>query len=802
MEDNPKLFKVTPVTVDEVATQQLADWIDAAWRGSESVFHGAQEVAAKLGAHRRGDRCEIVFWAPLLMENRVPDAEIFIEVLDAGPELNLQRLRHNVDFKRTLIPVSRVDAWCMASIKGMRPGSRDQVGSFYALTWRDAEGEWHRICDPLAASVPFGVFAPAEYYDVEAMQAARADLAYYSELPTDAVHKFGPATNILQVHVPTATAGCSLASFARHIELLASRVEEGHVLEPADRIFLGYDAVQLLPVEPTTVYEAGPAFWNELEFDEHSVSVELRRPDTTNWGYDIVISGMAAVNPAMLESGRPDELVDVAAALHNFPGKPKKLIFDVVYGHSDNQGLEALSHHYFAGPNMYGQNINFRHPVVRATLLEMQRRKVNFGADGVRVDGAQDFQWWDTDSEIMRHDDEYLQQMSDVVQEVSGRRYRPWFIFEDGRPWPDEDWELSSTYKDVIEQQSDNDVFQWGPLTFAHNTPFLYTFWLSKFWRIEEILYTGANWISGCANHDTLRRGTQINPELNINTRLGETQMEILDKAYDNPGIQLLTYSVFPGVPMDFLNAMARASWGFIRNQDDQYGVKIVSEEAISLVWQVDSYAYSRPGYFRRLKEMGFESRNELGRFLDVLATLVKVTEYDLSVMSHLLNQVEPPLAGPEHFEPEVLKQIATAWMNDMHDYCNVSHYLELLGEAHTGFMLKLREFRAAHSWLSNNLTEQDHFSYEKPANGRVLFRSLRHGPNGEQVYSVAHLEGKTLEEVDPLNFDVPGLKEGASEWRLVLATPPIGMDYSGGPITLSDSMGLVYVRQMDEIPG
>ena len=26
------------------------------------------------------------------------------------------------------------------------------------------------------------------------------------------------------------------------------------------------------------------------------------------------------------------------------------------------------------------------------------------------------------------------------VQEVAGRRYRPWFIFEDGRPWPEEDW--------------------------------------------------------------------------------------------------------------------------------------------------------------------------------------------------------------------------------------------------------------------------------------------------------------------------------------------------------------------------
>jgi hypothetical protein len=48
---------------------------------------------------------------------------------------------------------------------------------------------------------------------------------------------------------------------------------------------------------------------------------------------------MATVNPVLLETGRPDELVDLAAALHNLPGKPKKLIFDVVFGHSDNQGL-------------------------------------------------------------------------------------------------------------------------------------------------------------------------------------------------------------------------------------------------------------------------------------------------------------------------------------------------------------------------------------------------------------------------------------------------------------------------------
>ena len=52
----------------------------------------------------------------------------------------------------------------------------------------------------------------------------------------------------------------------------------------------------------------------------------------------------------------------------------------------------------------------------------------------------------------------------------------------------------------------------------------------------------------------------------------------------------------------------ARA-WGFIRNQDDRYGVKVVAEEAISLKWQVDEYAYSVPGNFPRLKALGFETR-------------------------------------------------------------------------------------------------------------------------------------------------------------------------------------------------
>ena len=780
------------ISFDAAAAKAQAEAARQAYATATTTFAAEQEIAKNLGGHVDGDTATFGFWTPELLDERVPQGDIFLEVLSPTTPVDLTVSRQELVFERALVPVLREDAHCFTAVTGMRAGTRDTIGDFYALSWRDSHGNWHRILDPLAMSLPFGAMAPAELYDVAAMQADRKDAEYYAALRKDVPHKFDPSVNIMQIHVPTATAGGTLASLTRHYQRLADRVASNLPLEPADELFLGYDAVQLLPLEPTTVYETGPDFWQETDGTETQVSVCALRPDTTNWGYDVVISGMSTVNPVLLETGRPDELIDLAATLHNFPSKPKKLIFDVVFGHSDNQGLRALNSHFFAGPNMYGQNLDYQNPAVRAILLEMQRRKVNFGADGVRVDGAQDFKWWDHAHQTLRHDDEYLQSMADVVQDVAGTTYRPWFIFEDGRPWPDEDWELSSTYRAVVENQRDSDVFQWGPLTFAHNTPFLYTFWLSKYWRIREIVENGANWISGTSNHDTLRRGTQVSPKLNVNTRLGGTRMEILDKAYDNPAVHVLTYVAMPGVPMDFLNAMARSSWGFIRNQDDQYGVKVVAEEAISLKWQVDTYSYLVPANFRHLKELGFETREELVRFMEFLPALVEVTENDLEEISRLLSVAEPPLAGPD-FTVANLKLIARAWMDDMHEYCNISNALPALDPAQITFCRAIREFRHLRPWLAKNYGPKDRFDYIHPINGRTVFTSLRHGPDGEQVFSIAHLEGKPTEEFDPLTLPVPGIE--GKNWHLVLRTPSIGDEYVGGPIVLKDSMALVYVR-------
>ncbi len=781
------------VAADMNLAEGLAEACRKALTTAETLFDAHQRIARSLGGQADGAQATFGFWTPELLDQRIPDGDVFLEVLSPAGPLDLTRAHQTVDFERIYLPVARYEAHTFAAARGMRAGNREEGGDFYALVWRDQHDQWHRILDPLAASLPFGAFAPAELYDLHRMQAARRDTDYWTALKGAAPHKFGAPSNILQIHVPTATAGGTLASLTRQFERLAERLRNGLPIDPMDEIFLGYDAVQLLPVEPTTVYETGPDFWSETAMDTDRVEIDLIRPDTTNWGYDVVISGMATVNPVLLESGRPDELADFAAALHNFPTRPKMLIFDVVFGHSDNQGLDALNSHYFAGPNMYGQNLDYKNPAVRAILLETQRRKVDFGADGVRVDGAQDFKWWDPQAQELRHDDDYLNLMSDIVQTVAGTEYSPWFVFEDGRPWPQEDWELSSTYRAVIEQHADDDVFQWGPLTFAHNTPFIYGYWLSKWWRIREMLDRGANWISGTANHDTLRRGTQVNPKLNINTRLGETRMEILEKAYDNPAVSMLTYAALPGVPMDFLNATARANWGFIRNQDDKYGVKVVAEEAISLKWQVDAYRYSVPGNFTRLKDLGFETREDLSRFFEFLPALVEVTDYDLDHIVRLLNGVEPPLAGPGHFTVQDLKTIARAWMDDMHEYCNVANSTSNLNPIQTRFMLDLRNFRRANAWLRGNLGPEDHFDYIQPVDGRTVFASYRKGA-GREVFTITHMEGGTSAEFDPLRLPIPGLR-GAG-WECVLRTPGIGGDYISGPITLRDSMGLVFVRE------
>lgn len=779
------------------ATVELLAWQQSVQTESPSEERAGELLASRLGGHWENGRAVFGFWAPELTEKRIYPEDVFLELYHPLTELKLTSREKTVRFHRERLPMHKQGDFLWAVVEGAIPGTREQLGTLYWVRYQEQGNRWRTTHDHMAYSLPFGVFAPAELYDIAKLDRERKDRGYFQQLrgqfDEDGIPRLSPPVNIQQIHVPTASGGGTLESLTQVYQKIAHKLATHQELMPYEETFLGYDAVQLLPIEPTIEYEAGPPFWEPQDDDPASdeVTVVMRRPDQTNWGYDIVISGSAAVNPVLLASDRPDELVDFAATLHNFPGKPIQLIFDVVFGHSDNQAVGLLNRHFFTGPNMYGQDLNYRHPMTRAMMLEMQRRKVNLGgADGVRVDGAQDFKWWDAETQTLHHADDYLHAMAYQVQEVAGKRYYPWFVFEDGRPWPEDDWELSSTYRAVTEQIPH--VFQWGPLTFAHNTPFLYTFWVSKWWRIREILANGSHWISGCANHDTLRRGTQVDPKRPINRRLGGTLLEILDKAYDNPSTNLVTYAMFPGVPMDFINAAMRASWGFVRNVDDRYGVKVLSEEAISLVWQVDELHFSYVNNFTRLKEMGFTELDELQRFMKMLETAVVVTDYDLPAIVRLMESVDPPLAGPT-LSVESLKRIARAWMDDMHGYTNISYYRDWLSPSQVRFNRDLREFRRARPWLMGNLRTEDTFAMREPTRASVVFYGLRHGPDGEQLLFTANMEGQPV-TLSPLDLPIPNLaKDG---WQLGIQTPNLAFTVPQEPITLEDSDGLVLVRR------
>lgn len=782
------------------ASEAMASWRQQVSQGAVEPFEAAQQIVRRLGAHfsEEGD-CHLGFWAPELDRLSESPAQVYLEVFTPLEDVEFRSSQQSLSARLDQVAVVLDGEFCWAVVSGMVAGQRDKCGSFYWLKYQDDQGQWRTLRDPLAYSLPFGASSPAEAYDMATLHANRADLDYFSRV-TGKAGKDGVITqtapvNILQLHPGTSTAAGTLEGLTELYRALADKVTKNDALTPAESAYLGYDAIQLMPIEPTIEFEAGSDFWQCDNNKPGHCQIRVKAPDMTNWGYDVMTLGSPSVAATVLGSKRPDELVDLIAALHTFPGQPIRVISDIVYGHTDNQTPQYLSEIYFAGDNMYGKNLNYRHPLVRAVLLEMQRRKSNYGIDGVRVDGAQDFKIWDPVTEQLYHDDDYLKCMSDLRVEVGTCVFRPWMIFEDGRPWPRDDWELSSTYREVTRQQPD--IVQWGPLTFAHNTPYLFTFWLSKWWRVREIAEVGSHWITGCANHDTLRRGTQVDPKEPINTYLGSTLPKVFRRAYNNPASRLLDYAMLPGIPMEFINANLEAPWSFMRNIDDRYGVKVMAEEAWFTHWAIREQDYEQSQHFQRIKRRGFTDLPELRDFLHKLMAFVDITGYDLEAITPLI-QALPSSAAKGLNSTATLKAMARDWMDDVHDYCNVSHWQDDLDAGHSRYFSQLREFRRARPGLRNNLNleQGDYFDYLHPSEGAVIFVGFRQVPDSnEQLLFIANMAGAPR-EVTPHSLPIPGLPK--TGWQVALSSPGLTQVDFSGPLYISDSEGVAFSRKRD----
>ncbi|MEM9002657.1 MAG: glucosylglycerol hydrolase [Cyanobacteria bacterium P01_F01_bin.86] len=822
--------RIPNIGLVEDETQTLLNWAASVAASDETYFSRGQRLAKRLGAHyRRDGLTEFGFWTPELTANVIQsERTLELEIFTPLEPINFLEPRQTNQFQRDLVPVAQQGEFLWAVVSGVRAGNRHTAGSFYWLRYVDAEERVHLIRDPLAYSVPYGVFAPAEVYDMRQVQRRRADLSYLrltaapKGVPDADIPRIPPPTNILQIHVKTASPEGTLEGLTRIFQRVSDKLAAGELLTPSEEVYAGYEAVQLLPVEPTIEYRREDTNTEHEFFAIHTVpkltlvsksiahddeaiakdtdvedpgvvKVTLRKPDTQNWGYDVPILASSATNPAVLGSLRPDEVIDFVATLHNFSKGPIQLIYDLVYGHSDNQGLELLTQQFFKGPNMYGQDLNHQLPQVRAILIEMQRRKINTGADGIRVDGGQDFRFFNPLSGRVEQDDAYLLAMSDVVQDIYGYRRLLFTIFEDGRPWPEEGWEEKSTYRELIEMKAGS--FQWGPLIFAHNTPTVKGFWDRKWRRVCEVIFQGDHWITGCGNHDTVRRGNQIELDEEINWNLGKTLPQVLHQAYNNSATLLWVHGFSPGLPMDFLNASVGTPWGFFRNTDDRYGVKVVSEEVGFLDWEIEPAMYAYVDAFPQLKALGFQDYDQLRNFAYALRDAMVETDYDLQAVAeicrHCLGEedgIECEIPTLEELnEPSLpqflatldvpkLKAFAMAFMEDGHDMCNVGRYLADLDGSISHFGLKLREFRTHRSWLRENLTGRDRFNRISD-DQRTIFYGYRSEPHPEgdtpdEVVIMTHMGGEPM-VVNPGDW----LQLNMAQWAIALATPGLSLE-------------------------
>jgi len=776
----------------EDPTTKLMQWASDITEDDISEFEKAKKISRWLGAHYDNGKTTIGFWTPELRD----DDEIFLEIYFPLEEVRFRVDEQQIHFYYERVPIKKQGEYCWGVYEGLKAGNGEDFGCFYQLGYR-RNAEVTYIADPMAYSLPFGAFAPAELFDVNSAQKGRRDKEYFADLHTDSesdIPRINAATNMLEIHVGTASKRGTFKGLTDIYRSIAIKIKNGESLSPQEEVYAGYDGIQLMPIEPVIESPREKPFWkvvNAMESDQGDLAVLVRHPNMINWGYDILIFGSCAINSTMLETGRPNEFIEFLEVMHNFPGKPIKVTIDIVFGHSDNQGKLLLNDQFFKGDNMYGQDIDYRHPVVRAILMEMQRRKMNWGIDAIRIDGAQDFKYYDEEQDELIHDDDFLKGMSFIEQNVGGYSYYPWMIFEDGRPWPRENWELASTYRHLIEQQ--DFAYQWGPLIFAHNTPFLYTYWATKWWRVQEMAQMGDRWISGYANHDTLRRGIQSSPQKErINTQLGDSYKEIIDRAYDNPATTLLCNNFLPGVPMDFLNSSFHAPWSFMRNTDTRWALKVVAEERNFLHWQVSDFEYKDPKKFRRLKNYGFNNLSQLKEFMRMVDHYIEATAYNIDLIAELLNTTYGQNRDITFNEGKLI-EFAQAWMRDIYEFCNVHRYEFILDHNQTTFNLKSRKFRQKRPWLQQSLSDDDVFDFRRPANGTVLYYGMRISPDGDEtLLFMANMEGEPI-TITAVDLPIPNLPQ--DRWKKELAAPKTPVQSALKPFELEQAKGVIFSR-------
>ncbi len=698
-----------PLQLHEAQTQAVVHEIQEIIQ-TRSAYEAAKQITQSfLGSRKVGEGQALFgFWVPGLVDGALKGKahQICLEVFTPLRNIDFMALKKGEpqerEFQRDEVTLRAVDDYMVGVVDHVSIGTRDQTGSFYWLRYH--AGDFDAIIrDPLVQSSPLGVYAPAELFDVTGMCAERKDMDYftsfYKTIFPDGTYRAKDVGMHLEIHTETATEEGTIAALTRRYQSIGKKVQanidarrldiyEG--LTPADLHFVGFDSIELTPEVPPAereaIQEETGEFFQVLSAEGDRVQIQLKRPDISNWGYDTPIVGSAAVNPSILETMRPNEFLEFIETLHTMPGRPIQMCIDSVLGHCDFQGarlletfdvpsedrsnLHYVNSKYLRGPNMYGRDIDFTNPNVKAILLELLIRKLNLGYDAVRVDGAQDFILnMDEETGLRIQEDEFLNDMANVVQDINGVRRRLDFNLEDGRPWPDDlNWLFNSKYLDHCIERTlpyKDRVKQWSPIIFAHNVHGKYKWFMNKWDRFVEVYRYGENWITGHSNHDNARyfyRLVKLKPSSDYepgtsfddyyNDQLGNSLKEVAHNTMDNNALTALSLGFLPGNPMFLLNALFHTPWLFLRDIDDTFDLKIVAEEGSRfLTWYVDDALYAQSENFQRLKALGFTSyhqlvadvrhREESPAFMDVLFLLCQSIKTDALMARFLFDDPE-----------------------------------------------------------------------------------------------------------------------------------------------------------------
>ncbi|MGP1388052.1 MAG: glucosylglycerol hydrolase [Thainema sp.] len=296
-----------------------------------------------LGAHYRKDGLtEIGFWAPDLGADLLQSKNIHLEILTPQEKINPSQPHQKAKFHRQHLPINQQGEYLWGVYEGIKAGTKDELGSFYWLRYLGVNtNEVEFLGDTFAYSLPYGFYAPAEVYDLHKLHETRTDLDYFKQEQEEAeaegegsIPHVKPPRNILQLHIGTSSPNTYISGLTQFYRQLAKQVERNQPLTPTEENFISYDAVQLMPVEPSAEYrghhDLGEGFFifedkdlekmnlatESIEATDGEIEITLRKPDTHNWGYDIVIFGSAAIEPSLLETLRPDELIEFISTLH------------------------------------------------------------------------------------------------------------------------------------------------------------------------------------------------------------------------------------------------------------------------------------------------------------------------------------------------------------------------------------------------------------------------------------------------------------------------------------------------------